>query len=190
LAVKAAPEPINLSPKELETFTADLGGADAEKAYSAVWALRAAPRQSVPLLQERVQPVPAVDPEHVARLIAQLDHTDSAIRDRAAAELAKLGYRTKAVLEQALAASPAPEVRRRVTKLLDQFTGPVTAPGTLHALRAIEVLEYVGTPEARRVLEKLARGAPGALETVEAQAALQRLAKSTGRRSPAAAPPP
>ena len=44
-------------------------------------------------------------------------------------------------------------------------------------LRAVEVLERIGTPEARQVLAKLADGAPEARLTQEAKASLQRLAK-------------
>ena len=40
--------------------------------------------------------------------------------------------------------------------------------------RAAEVLERIGTPEARQVLQALAEGAPGALLTTSAQAALKR----------------
>jgi hypothetical protein len=46
-----------------------------------------------------------------------------------------------------------------------------------HLMRALEGLEQVGTGEAREVLETLAKGAPGALATREAQAALDRLAR-------------
>jgi hypothetical protein len=45
----------------------------------------------------------------------------------------------------------------------------------LRMARAIEILERIGTPEAREVLQVLASGAPGALPTVHAQAALRRL---------------
>ena len=44
----------------------------------------------------------------------------------------------------------------------------------LRAFRAVEVLERIGTPEARQVLQALAAGAPGALLTTSAQAALKR----------------
>jgi hypothetical protein len=46
----------------------------------------------------------------------------------------------------------------------------------VRAVRAVAVLEQIGTPEARQVLEALARGAPDALLTQDAQAALGRLA--------------
>jgi hypothetical protein len=42
-------------------------------------------------------------------------------------------------------------------------------------VRAVETLERVGTPEARAVLEHLAGGAEGALQTREARAACERL---------------
>ena len=53
----------------------------------------------------------------------------------------------------------------------------------LQALRAVEVLEYIGTPEAHRVLQALAQGVPEVRLTVEAKASLERLA-----RRPAATP--
>jgi hypothetical protein len=50
-----------------------------------------------------------------------------------------------------------------------------TVPERLQALRAVEVLERIGTPEARKVLETLATGAPAARLTREAKASLGRL---------------
>jgi hypothetical protein len=46
-------------------------------------------------------------------------------------------------------------------------------------VRAVQVLERVGSVEARRVLETLAAGAPRVRPTREAQAALQRLTPKT-----------
>ncbi len=50
------------------------------------------------------------------------------------------------------------------------------------SLRTVEVLEIAGTPEARQVLEQLAKGAPEARLTQEAKASLERLAKQQGDR--------
>jgi hypothetical protein len=49
------------------------------------------------------------------------------------------------------------------------------SPNRLRGLRALQVLEDVGTPEARKVLESLADGAAGAPLTRDAKAALERL---------------
>ncbi len=47
----------------------------------------------------------------------------------------------------------------------------------VRAVRAIGILEGIGTPEARHLLEAIAQGEAGALPTVEARAALDRLGK-------------
>jgi hypothetical protein len=44
-------------------------------------------------------------------------------------------------------------------------------------VRAIEVLEHIGTPDANELLQTLATGAPEARLTQEAKASLERLAK-------------
>ena len=52
----------------------------------------------------------------------------------------------------------------------------------LRGLRSVEVLEHIGTAEARQVLETLTTGAPEALVTVEAKAALARLERRAAGR--------
>jgi hypothetical protein len=49
------------------------------------------------------------------------------------------------------------------------------APAVLRQLRALEVLERIGTLEARALLAKLAMGGEGAALTEHAKAALARL---------------
>ncbi len=51
------------------------------------------------------------------------------------------------------------------------------SPEQLQMLRVMEVLEHIGTAEARQVLAGLAKGAPEARLTQEAKASLERLAK-------------
>jgi hypothetical protein len=45
----------------------------------------------------------------------------------------------------------------------------------LRTVRAIQVLEWIGTPEARAVLRSLAGGEPSAQETRHARVSLERL---------------
>jgi hypothetical protein len=57
----------------------------------------------------------------------------------------------------------------------DTSLGPLAHGDTLRRLRAIAVLEKIGTPSALRVLERLAWGFEGARETRDARASLRRL---------------
>jgi len=51
------------------------------------------------------------------------------------------------------------ETRRRLEQILNLVSG-VPAPETLRTIRAIMALERIGSPEAKSVLETLAKGAP------------------------------
>jgi hypothetical protein len=53
-------------------------------------------------------------------------------------------------------------------------------PHSIRGLRTVEVLEDIGTTEAKKVLENLATGAEGARLTEEAKASLLRLSKQAG----------
>jgi hypothetical protein len=99
------------------------------------------------------------------------------VRDRASRDLEKLGRPAEATLREALRQKPSVEVRRRVELLLEKLNGPMTDAEALRELRGVEALELAGTPEARRHLERLSRGAAHARLTHEAREALLRLEK-------------
>jgi hypothetical protein len=69
------------------------------------------------------------------------------------------------------------EVRRRVEAILAGHSAVIRSPERLRRVRAIQVLEQIGSPQARSVLETLATGAAAARDTQEAQASLKRLAQ-------------
>jgi RNA polymerase sigma factor (sigma-70 family) len=176
-----------LGPGEGERLWADLAGADGARAYRAVWALAVGGDASARFLAGRVRPVTRVEPRRLARLIAELDSDEFAARSRASEELERLGELAGAALHKALAARPGPEARRRLERLVKKLGGPVTSDA-LRTLRAVEALEKLGTPEARRVLAALAGGAPEARLTREANAALERLAGGVRSSGTTAAP--
>jgi WD40 repeat protein len=171
------PRPAKLSPKELDALWDDLASADAAKAFRAIGLLSSVPAQSVPLLHERLGPVAAPDPEKVAKLIADLDSAQFTVREKATKELEALDELAGPFLRKALEGDPPPELRKRARELLDRIEAGGFSPEGLRAWRALEVLERIGTPESRRVLQTLAKGVPEARQTRGAKEALERLTK-------------
>jgi hypothetical protein len=159
-----------LGRKELDALWSDLAG-DAREAHRVIPVLAAAPAQTVPFLKDRLQPA-TVDGKRIEKLLADLDSDAFETREAAARALTEMRYRIEPTLRQALEKKPSLEMRRRLQAIL---TGPNRPSAeALRTLRAIAVLERIGTPEARRILEKLSGGAT-CRETQEGQAALQRL---------------
>jgi WD40 repeat protein len=165
---------LDVDSKKLEKWWTDLAGEDGQAAYRAIWDMAAIPEKSTPFLSGRLKPV-ELDSKRIGQLIADLDNTEFRVRDAAAQELARFGEEVEPRLRQALAKKPSAEVRKRLEALLTA-PRPIPTGETLRALRAIQVLEYIGTPEAHRVLKSLADGASHARVTREAKAALQRFA--------------
>jgi RNA polymerase sigma factor (sigma-70 family) len=159
---------------DLEEFWKQLEAADATKAYSAVWAMVSNPRQATPFLSSRLQSVAPVPKSTIEKLISHLGSDDFAARQTATKSLTKIGGQVRPALEAALQQNPTLETRRRLEQILDSFSD-VPFPHTLRAIRAIMVLERIGSPDAQAVLATLAGGAPGAPEAVEAKASLERL---------------
>ena len=56
-------------------------------------------------------------------------------------------------------------------------SGPIAPPEVLRTLRAIAAMERAGTREAREVMERMASGDQGAIQTREAGSALHRLGR-------------
>src|SRR5262249_31493900 len=160
-----------------EALWADLASEDATKAYRASGALVAAPEQAVPFVRRKLPPVAEVDRKRLARLISELDDDTFAVRERARGELEKLGPLAAEALRRRLAGKPTVEQHRRVEALLRKPQGLTRNQEGLRTWRAIEVLEYLATKEARGVLETLAGGAAAPPATAEAKAALARLAR-------------
>ena len=173
-----------LAANELAAAWADLASEDAGRAYQAICRLAAAPDEALPYLRKHIRPVAPVDEKRVARLIADLDSDEFAMREKAADELDKLGERAAGAVRQALAGRPSAEPRRRLEALLDKQAAEEWGPSAdrLRSVRALEVLERVSTPEAKKLLAELAKGAPEAWLTREAKAALDRINKQPDSR--------
>jgi WD40 repeat protein len=163
-----------ISEKDFDSLWTDLASEEAGKAYRAMVAFRSSPADAVTLLARRLEPAASVDLARVNRLIAELDSNAFAVRSKASAELERLGDLAVPALNKKLAENPSVEARQRIRILLNK-AGPWHSPTLLRQVRAVEVLEKIGTEPARKSLKKLAEGTPTARLTKEAAAAVARL---------------
>src|SRR5262249_22444607 len=93
-------------------------------------------------------------------------------------ELANLGRSAEGALRKTLDENPSPELKGRIQNLLEKLDPKEDDPEQIRLLRAIEVLERLGTPEAQGLLRKLAKEASIADVAREAQSTLERLRKA------------
>jgi Tol biopolymer transport system component len=157
-----------------------LDGRDALSAYQALGRLVEGASSAVPLLKDQVRPVPrapAANAKRVGALIADLDAAGLDQRKKAMEDLARLGHRVKPFLRQALARADDADVKLRLLVLLRQLEGAEPRPESDRVMRALEVLERIGSQDAVAVLRAVAEGDADAGRTRHARAALARLAK-------------
>jgi RNA polymerase sigma factor (sigma-70 family) len=172
----AKDRPKDLDDKTLASLWSDLAG-DNSMAYEAMWILSESPKQALPLLTEHVRPLKGIDPELVQRLLAELDDSDFETRLKASEELAKMRHEIEPMLRKALEGQIPMERRRRVQEIVDLPARSFATGETLRTLRAIQVLERIGTKEARDILRKIAGSAALARATQEAKEALNRMGR-------------
>src|SRR5262245_27310521 len=109
-------------------------------------------------------------------LLARLDSRQFAERQRAVRDLEQLGFTAERALRNAHGKQPSLEVRQRLDRLLERLDGPLT----WQTLRALEVLEWLGTADVRAALRELAEGDDSSTLTRQAKASLARLQRATG----------
>jgi RNA polymerase sigma factor (sigma-70 family) len=156
---------------DLERLWADLGGSAAQ-ADVALWTLATTPKQSAPFLKHQLQPVTPADAKEVAQLMADLDNQNFAVRQKAGQALDAMGEAAEAAIRKTLEGSPPLEVRQRLEQILEKRNREV-----FRRLRAVEALEQMATPEARQILEGIAKTAVNPRIAQAASVALKRLAK-------------
>jgi RNA polymerase sigma factor (sigma-70 family) len=161
---------LDLKPQERDRLWGDLAGENVPKAHDALWAFVAAGDSVVPFFAERL--LPEVNARRLAQLIADLDGEEFAAREKATAELEKLNVSAEAALRRTLKDRPSLETRRRIEALLEKAERWNVVAG-----RALQVLEQIGTAEARKVFEALAKGDPEARLVQDARTSLERLKK-------------
>jgi RNA polymerase sigma factor (sigma-70 family) len=144
-------------------------------AFQAQGHLLAAPAEAIRLIGKQVKPVEPPDPKRLAALLADLDSSDFAAREQASKGLAEMGRPALTALREAVRKTESAEVRKRATDLIQQIEGQTMSARELREVRAVEVLAWIGTSEAKELLTGMAKGAASEQLTMAADAALKRL---------------
>ena len=146
---------------------------NAENAYAAMVKLAGDPATLVGLVGAKLKPSPPGPAVATfASIIKDLDSARFATREAAAKRLDPYGEGAIELVRAELGNAISEEVRGRLIKFLERASGQ-----DIHLVqcRAIELLEHVGTAEAKAALGKLAAGGPSR-QTADAAGAIKRLA--------------
>jgi hypothetical protein len=167
-----------LEASELEGLWSDLASDQGGQAYAAIRRLKSDPAMAIPFLKERLQSILVPQQsERIAELIAQLDHDEYMVRERATRALIALRDVAGELLRQELERTRSAEVRFRIRSILATPPGkPRLSKAELNrGRRLIDVLESSATPEAIALLQSLAEEAIDPSLSAAAKEALQRL---------------
>lgn len=165
----------------LEAAWNNLVKRDAGAAFQSQGRFLAEPEQVVKLLAEKLKPIESVDAARIRRLIADLEDEKFAVRDAASKILSESGSQVQPALEAATKNSTSQELIDRVKKILHEME--TISPGHLRQIRAVEVLEWIASDDAKTLLKQWATGVKGAVLTEEAQVAIGRLEHLAHERS-------
>jgi len=170
----------SLSSVQLEQHWKNLASEDATIRLPSLWALGACSRSSTSFVSKQVQvPDTQAIERRLKQAVADLDSPRFAVREKASKDLDRFGVTALPYLEEALKAGISQEWRMRLEKLIAKCKAEdgLLTPAQLQTLRAMRVLEASETPEARAFLETLSKSTLEAGLSVEAKAAVERIAK-------------
>jgi len=167
----------DLSDERLDELWKLLADRDEQQAEKAVWEMAAGQAASVDYIARHLTPIPKVDDAKVKALVAQLDVDDFNSRRKAQEELASFGGLIAPLLE-AESQNASAEVRATIRRLLNAIEqSSPSSPEVARDIRIAKMLELVGSAEAVKLLEQLAKANENADRTRAAKRALDRLAK-------------
>jgi len=117
----------------------------------------------VAYLKKQLRPVSPPDDKRVQKLLGDLDNANFKVRSAAETEIASLGELALGELEAAFGRENPLEKQRRLEALLRRRGRPPSRTATAERLRqwrALEVLEKIGTAEARQLFARPGNGCP------------------------------
>jgi WD40 repeat protein len=168
--------------EELETLWRDLAPVNDFRLQRVLATFRAAPADTVTFLGKKLQPVAEAQRKRVKALLIELDDDEPTRREKAMESLQGLAAEFEPLLADVSRNHEPGEVRNRVRLVLRRQREAAVPASLLIRMRAVMVLEQIGTEQARQILTRIAGGPGGARITEEAKQSLERLAKAPRSR--------
>jgi len=162
------------APEQRGALWKGLASDDAAEAHRAIWELVADPDGTTKFLDRKMQLAKLAEADLLAKCIDRLSGPAFADREKATNELRSFGDMILPQLHAARKKTTDAELRERLDRIIQELGQSAIANSQLQQVRALEVLETIGTKEAKQVLEKLARGEASARLTREAKFVLGR----------------
>ncbi len=159
---------------DLNQAWADLASDHGEKAHAAIGQFLSRGKGAVSFLTSHLKPTPSADAKQVARFLGQLDSPNFATRERAMHALEKMGESILPFVTERQMVGLSAEARNRLQAIRERIEAPLPRAEIRRGLRAVEILESIGSPEARELLRMLAAGS-ASRQTREAKASVARL---------------
>ncbi len=163
---------------ELEDAWKDLINKDGKKVYQErMRRFVASPNLAIPFLAEKLVPIKTVEinKDDVKKWVSELDDADFPTRNKANRALEALGDAVEADILKALEKAESLETQRRLQNLIAVMKAKLLTEDQMRHVRVVEILERIGSKEARELLVRYADGAPTARLTQDAREALDRL---------------
>jgi WD40 repeat protein len=172
-------KPQRLTTMDDDSAWRDLEDMDGARAFRAVTWFVSSPEAAIRIFKARLKPKPPVDAKRISKLIEDLDSDTYAVREKATEDLAEIGLAAEEALKAATK-STSLEVKRRAEDLLRKLKGGTgLAPDRLRAQRAVEILEKIGTPAAKLLLEAMLKMKIDSPLEAAIKASIERLGESS-----------
>jgi WD40 repeat protein len=175
-----APAPLKpLAENEIEEAWEKLGAKDPAAALPWVGRCSVSGEAAAEFIGKRLKSEAAVPKEELQTLVAGLAAPTFREREAARKRLQELGEPIVPALRAEIARTADAEAAERLRRIVDQPSAllPLPAAEVVRGLRALEALEHIATPLARKVIERTAAGPVGMPLADEARAVLGRMGK-------------
>jgi WD40 repeat protein len=163
-----------LTKEELTRLWNVLRDGTAAEAYKAKWALVADPEATVAFLRGKFETAKQTSPEKIKAWLTDLDSPKYPTREAAEKNLLAYFDQAEEELRKAHEKSTG-EARKRIAGILETEFAAIPRPEVLRELRAVEVLDAIGTKAALDVLRRLTPGKVRARVAKDAATTLRRL---------------